>query len=430
MLHVQRWSGFIRLQSRNYSSQYVKILPVSQLAPRQHPEYISSPHSKLHNMIWTRPLRNVLVVKKPQQGHVLDAMVGLINHIHQELPSCNIILTEDIVKEIQDKLEDDSKSGSSMTHSLFTGSMADITTKTDLIVSLGGDGTILRAVSMFSNTIVPPILSYSLGTLGFLLPFNFNNFKESFNKVYTSRAKVLHRTRLECHIVKKNNELPINTEGGQPKGSNYSEFPTKVHAMNDIVLHRGSIPTLTTLDIFIDGEFLTRTTADGISFSTPTGSTAYSLSAGGSIVHPLVKCILLTPICPRSLSFRPLVIPATSHIIVRVVAKDVSRECSVKLSIDGVPQVGLSQDDEIHVVSETGTIYLPDTKLPPVLESHRVGQHISDHHDSKIAKVTNKGIDKTHKSGIWCVAKSENDWTTGINNLLGFNSSFRGFGKP
>ena len=88
--------------------------------------------------------------------------------------------------------------------------------------------------------------------------------------------------------------------------------------MNEVALHRGRSPHLNTIDAFVDGQHLTESVSDGLIVSTPTGSTAYSLSAGGPIVHPSLSAIVLTPICPRSLSFRPLVFPATSSITLRV----------------------------------------------------------------------------------------------------------------
>ena len=114
----------------------------------------------------------------------------------------------------------------------------------------------------------------------------------------------------------------------------------------------------------------TTTTADGIVFLTPTGSTAYSLSAGGSITHPLVPCILLTPICPRSLSFRPLILPLTCHIMIRL--SELNRNSSIELTIDGIPQRDLLPGDSIHVVSEKGTIYVPGQHEPPTTLSRRL----------------------------------------------------------
>lgn len=427
--------GFKRLISSGAAStsplnDFVKIRSVKELRSRQLPEYISTPHSKLQNLIWTQPLQNVYLVKKPWQPHVRDAMVNFIKHLHDYYPACNVIVDKDVGEEILMDFHSFPRDQNNP-HYLFTGESKDIIGKTDLLVTLGGDGTILRGVSFFSNTVVPPVLSFSLGTLGFLLPFDFNNHIELFKQVYSSRSKVLHRTRIECHIVKNSTneslsefkvtrDLPIELTPDQISQIKQKEIQNrKVHAMNDIVLHRGSSLSLATLDIYIDGEFLTRTTLDGLLFSTPTGSTLYSLSAGGSIVNPLVPSILLTPICPRSLSFRPLILPSTSHIMVKVGSKN-NVASKLRLSIDGVSQTDLCKGDEIHVTSETGTIYLPRVKPPSLSQDSVDAANDDDSGDS----MTKKLKDLKYK-GIWCVAKSENDWVSGINELLGFNSSFK-----
>lgn len=88
--------------------------------------------------------------------------------------------------------------------------------------------------------------------------------------------------------------------------------------MNEVTLHRGRSPHLTTIDCFVDDEYLTECVADGLIVATPTGSTAYSLSAGGPIVHPSVQSLLITPICPRSLSFRTVLLPPSSNIALKV----------------------------------------------------------------------------------------------------------------
>lgn len=373
------------------SSKYVSVKAVGELRATSFPDFISSPNSKLQSLIWHRPMQNVFLMKKPWTSTTREAMVEFITHLHDSYPEINVIVQPDVAEEISQDFRSTPKSNPNQPHVLYTGEDADIIKKTDLLVTLGGDGTILRAVSLFSQTQVPPVLAFSLGTLGFLLPFDFTEHKEIFAQVLTSRAKCLHRTRLECHLVRNGK----------------SENTTTLHAMNDIFLHRGNSPHLTNLDIFIDGEFLTRTTADGVTLATPTGSTAYSLSAGGSIVSPLVPSILLTPICPRSLSFRPLILPHTSHIKIKIGSKETGGPDGkvVKLSIDGIPQDDVYVNDEIHVVNEVGTIYVNGSKLP--IPSGR----------------TESKKDTIKSSGIYCVAKTENDWIKGINELLGFNSS-------
>lgn len=433
------------LGARFYSfsaPNYIEIKSCKDLRNSTFPEFVGSPHSKLHNVVWRSPLQNIYVVKKPWNDTVRDSMVQLVKHLHSHYPAVNVIVSDDVAEELVQQLRNEE--GTSERQVLYTGSLNDIVNKTDLIITLGGDGTILRAVSAFLNSKVPPVLSFAMGTLGFLLPFDFRTVTETFRQVYESRSKALHRNRLECHVIRKS---PQKTEISPENASKIKQYEmdhykqhhvsSMLHAMNDIVLHRGSQPNLISLEIYIDNEFLTTTTADGVAFSTPTGSTAYSLSAGGSITHPLVPCMLLTPICPRSLSFRPLILPSTSHIMIRL--SETNRNVSIKLTVDGIPQEDLTPGDQIHVVSENGTIYIPGKIEPPqsltkrnefdlVLEPGSSNGLLGEGHDSKSDTPDTKNIDMKHR-GIWCIARSENDWTKDINELLGFNSSFRGSTK-
>ena len=237
-------------------------------------------------------------------------------------------------------------------------------------MTLGGDGTILHASSLFATcSNVPPVLSFSMGTLGFLSEWKFSEFKRAFREVYmsgagagdrtpvlgkptgtelsghesemgptgwssvrgksmgsTRGARILMRNRLKVGLFTTSMRLtPIRTRTNQGQG---------VYVMNELLIHRGKEPHLAVVDVFVGGRFLTEAVADGIIISTPTGSTAYSLSSGGSIVHPLVPAILLTPICARSLSFRPLVLPSSTPITLRLSEKNRGRELEV--SLDGV----------------------------------------------------------------------------------------------
>lgn len=410
----------------------VGVRSCQTLETRTVPEYVGSPHLKLHNIVWRSPLQNIYIVKKPWNKEALRAMMEFIDHIRNEYPALNVIVAKDVAEELTEAYESTNSLEKRKHVVVYTGTVADIVAKTDLIVTLGGDGTTLRAVSAFLNGIVPPVLSFAMGTLGFLLPFDFSTYKETFKTVFESRSKALHRTRLECHVVRRDHEEePKDTEKEVIEGlierykiAHYKQHHHGVmlHAMNDISLHRGLQPNLILLDIYIDSEFLTTTTADGIVFASPTGSTAYSLSSGGSITHPLVPCILLTPICPRSLSFRPLILPATSHIMIKL--SDTNRNGLIMMNIDGIPQQSLKPGDEIHVVSENGTIFIPGKHQPPtaLLSRAEYDEYIEPGMNRHIRGSSGLEVPK----GLFCVAKTENDWIKGINQLLGFNSSFRG----
>lgn len=161
----------------------------------------------------------------------------------------------------------------------------------DFVICLGGDGIILHASTLF-KTAMPPVLCFNLGSLGFLTPFDFDSFEEEIDSIMEGRECLLSlRMRLLCTLLKK----------GHPE----KEF----QILNEVVVDRGASPYLCNLDCFCDNKYITTVQADGIIMSTPTGSTAYSMSAGGSMVHPSVPAILFTPICPHSLSFRPIIFP-------------------------------------------------------------------------------------------------------------------------
>lgn len=124
---------------------------------------------------------------------------------------------------------------------------------------------------------------------------------------------------------------------GPPKAALANEAaalaPCGWQVLNEVALHRGRSPHLTVVDAFVDGQHLTEAVADGLILATPTGSTAYSLSSGGPIAHPAVDCVLLTPIAPRSLSFRTLLLPTTGEVVLRI--SPTSRNPGSELSIDG-----------------------------------------------------------------------------------------------
>jgi NADH kinase len=141
-----------------------------------------------------------------------------------------------------------------------------------------------------------------------------------------------------------------NTPSSQHSTPEQQPQPPPIHAVNELLLHRGPNPHLAIIDVYVGGRFLTEAVADGILVSTPTGSTAYSLSAGGSIIHPLVRSLLVTPICPRSLSFRPLVLPLATRLALRLSDRNRGRELEV--SIDGKRRAGVGVGMEIRVEGE------------------------------------------------------------------------------
>ncbi|KAI0752985.1 ATP-NAD kinase [Daedaleopsis nitida] len=264
----------------------------------------------------------------------------------------------------------------------------------DLVITLGGDGTILHASSLFKVGAVPPVLSFSMGTLGFLLPFHIDDYTKAIDSAFAGRITVLHRMRLSCSFQNSSgDEIDTHCDDWQ--------------VMNEIALHRGSSPHLNTIDVFVDGQHLTEAVSDGLIVSTPTGSTAYSLSAGGPIVHPSLSAIVLTPICPRSLSFRPLVFPSSSSITLRI--SDRSRASA-----------GLSMDGQISHVLSPGESVTVRASLYPIPCINR--SSISEPPQIRAGE-EGYGIGGVGGEGVG--PGKEDDWVRDINNLLQYNATFR-----
>lgn len=169
----------------------------------------------------------------------------------------------------------------------------------DFVVCLGGDGLILHVSTLFGGA-VPPVISFNLGSLGFLTPFAFSNFKDEIANMLGAECRLSLRMRLLCGVIRK------------------GRVEKELQVLNEVVVDRGASPYLSNLECYCDGKYITTVQADGIIMSTPTGSTAYSMSAGGSMVHPSVPAILFTPICPHSLSFRPIVFPDAAKLRIEI----------------------------------------------------------------------------------------------------------------
>ncbi|CAJ1934020.1 unnamed protein product [Sphenostylis stenocarpa] len=203
-------------------------------------------------------------------------------------------------------------------------------TKVDLVVTLGGDGTVLWAASMFKGP-VPPIVPFSLGSLGFMTPFYSEHYKECLESVLKGPISITLRHRLQCHVIRE-----------AAKNEYETEEPMLV--LNEVTIDRGISSFLTNLECYCDNSFVTCVQGDGLILSTTSGSTAYSLAAGGSMVHPQVPGILFTPICPHSLSFRPLIFP--EHVTLRVQVPFNSRS-PAWASFDGKDRKQLAPGDAL-----------------------------------------------------------------------------------
>ncbi|KAJ8426387.1 hypothetical protein Cgig2_000582 [Carnegiea gigantea] len=197
-------------------------------------------------------------------------------------------------------------------------------TKVDLVVTLGGDGTVLWAASLFKGP-VPPVVPFSMGSL------DSEHYKESLDSVLQGPISITLRHRLQCHVIRDAAKHEYETE------------ETEL-VLNEVTIDRGISSYLTNLECYCDNTFVTCVQGDGLILSTTSGSTAYSLAAGGSMVHPQVPAILFTPICPHSLSFRPLILP--EHVTLRVQVPFNSRS-PAWASFDGKDRKQLAPGDAL-----------------------------------------------------------------------------------
>ena len=210
----------------------------------------------------------------------------------------------------------------------------------DLVLTLGGDGTVLFTSWLFQR-IVPPILSFSLGSLGFLTNFEFAQYRPALDKIMCETGmRVNLRMRFTCTVYR----YQKNAAQGSPQHIEAEQF----EVLNELVIDRGPSPYVSNLELYGDNNLLTVVQADGCIFSTPTGSTAYSLSAGGSLVHPDIPAILLTPICPHTLSFRPMLL--NDSMLLRIAVPLKSR-ATAHCAFDGKGRVELRQGDHVTIAA-------------------------------------------------------------------------------
>ncbi|MBF8298325.1 MAG: putative inorganic polyphosphate/ATP-NAD kinase ((P)/ATP kinase)(ppnK), partial [candidate division NC10 bacterium] len=189
---------------------------------------------------------------------------------------------------------------------------ADLPGLVDLLLVLGGDGTLLSVARLVGARDVP-ILGINLGGLGFLTEVTLEEIYATLDAVFRGTYGVTQRILLSAAVRRQ--------------GERIGEYI----ALNDAVINKGTLARMIELEIHIDGQYVTTLRADGLILSTPTGSTAYCLAAGGPIVYPTLRALVLAPICPHMLTFRPLVIPDTA----KVEIVQVSADENAYLTLDG-----------------------------------------------------------------------------------------------
>ncbi|GFE55555.1 NAD(+) NADH kinase domain-containing protein [Babesia ovis] len=276
------------------------------------------------NVIYSRYPRKVMICSSKTDDAIIKAREELVAHIKENY-DCIVVIHDRLLSSIEAEAE---KLWGEM-HNIYTRQAmlkiddeedksveyGEIDTRdVELIIVIGGDGTILKVIKMFPN-IIPPVVGLSMGSMGYMAKFNMEEVKETLTAICDVGLTVSRRRMLHVEIYGDKGELIASR-----------------NALNECVIDRGLSPCISTLDVYYKGMYFTTVTGDGLLISTPSGSTAYSMAAGGPIVHPAVHSLLFTVICPHSISYRPVILPYDAIIDVLVPADN---RGYARLSVDG-----------------------------------------------------------------------------------------------
>jgi NAD+ kinase len=251
-------------------------------------------------------LKTIAIVARPKK----DEATALAREIIARYPDHRFLLQEFLGMEVDRPFVSDEV----------------IATTAELVIVLGGDGTLIHAARLLKGRPVP-ILGVNLGSLGFMTEVPVVDAFDVIDQTLAGKATIDSRMKLSCRVF-RDGVLVLEDE-----------------VLNDVVINKGVLARIANHEMWLDGAYVATYQADGMIFATPSGSTAYSLSAGGPIVHPSVDCVVVTPICPHSLTQRPVIVPGDQLVRVQL-ASDVS---DVYLTADGQSGLELKMNDRIEV---------------------------------------------------------------------------------
>uniref|UniRef100_A0A2I2YKT6 NAD kinase n=1 Tax=Gorilla gorilla gorilla TaxID=9595 RepID=A0A2I2YKT6_GORGO len=312
--------------------------------------HIQDPASQ--RLTWNKSPKSVLVIKKMRDASLLQPFKELCTHL---MESNMIVYVEKKVLEDPAIASDESFGAVKKKFCTFREDYDDISNQIDFIICLGGDGTLLYASSLFQGS-VPPVMAFHLGSLGFLTPFSFENFQSQVTQVIEGNAAVVLRSRLKVRVVKElqgkktavHNGLGENGSRAAGLDMDVGKQAMQYQVLNEVVIDRGPSSYLSNVDVYLDGHLITTVQGDGVIVSTPTGSTAYAAAAGASMIHPNVPAIMITPICPHSLSFRPIVVPAGVEL--KIMLSPEARN-TAWVSFDGRKRQEIRHGDSISITT-------------------------------------------------------------------------------
>jgi len=251
------------------------------------------------------PIKRVGIISKPKKTEIREIVPTLLKWLHDH--SIDVFIDKETEAIVQ-----------TSEHCLSRNEMP---SQADLLIVLGGDGTLLATARALNRKPVP-ILAVNLGGLGFLTELTREELYPTLEMVVAGVHRTEHRVQIEGELIRADEAI------------------TSFLALNDVVLNKGAIARILDFELRVDGHLVSKYKSDGLIVSTPTGSTAYSLAAGGPIVTPAVEAFIVTPICAHTLTQRPLVLRDTVKIEVEVKSQ---REVAY-LTVDG--QVGIAAHNE------------------------------------------------------------------------------------
>ncbi|KAH8740785.1 hypothetical protein FG386_002747 [Cryptosporidium ryanae] len=290
--------------------------------------------------------QNILIVKRPGSLHVNILAVDITNNLTKRYNA--VVYFED------DSIDDLKKIDENIIVRTISEIKEDLGEVIDLAISLGGDGTLLWLSHLFQMS-VPPVIGISMGSLGYMSLFHHSKANEIIERVMEQKTfAVSLRSRLTLYFKDDKGEIVHKS------------------CLNECVFERGDRHCLASIDVYCSGCYFTRVFADGLILATPSGSTAYSMSAGGSIVHPKVSGILFTPICPHTLSFRPLILPDSTELLIHIPE---SSRGGVQVALDGKRIVELENGQFAMV--KTCSYPLPLVICPQNIDSNNIDSELN-----------------------------------------------------
>ena len=270
-----------------------------------------------------RPPRTIALIGRYHSPEIAESLRRLAEYLHER--GVSVFIERETAENIGRQVD---------LSRWVTCGFNDIGAHADLAIVLGGDGTMLNAARRLARYGVP-LVGVNQGRLGFMTDIGRDDMLTCMDDLLDGRFTPEKRMLLAAEIVRQGREIASNM------------------ALNDVVIDKGAIGRMIEFELFIDGEFIYNLRSDGLIVSTPTGSTAYSLSAGGPILHPTLTGIALVPLCPHALSNRPIIVNDSAEIELRIANADDARA-----HFDGQVTLDLQPDDCIRLRRSEYTICL------------------------------------------------------------------------